>query len=116
MLAAKLEEGCQAEVKRPISCRLPVPLASFRQRLAPHADVVTEVKEEAVAPRDWNPNELVVMGIAFLAILGLTTLVIRLAGQNAGEYTMIVLWALLILVPLLLLGVKGRWFDRRKKP
>jgi len=65
---------------------------------------------------DWNPDQLVVMGIAMLAVLGLAMLLFYLVGQEGGEYVMIVLWALLIVVPLSLLGVKRKWFDGRKRP
>ena len=65
-------------------------------------------------PRDWNPDQLVVMGIAMLAVLGLAILLFHLIGQNAGEYAMMALWALLIVVPLSLLGAKRKWFDSRK--
>ena len=68
-----------------------------------------------MAPRDWNPDQLVVMGIAMLVVLGLAVLLFHLGGRYAGEYAMITLWALLILVPLSLLGVKQKWFDGRKR-
>ena len=51
-----------------------------------------------------------------IIVLGLAMLLFYLVGQYAGEYAMIALWALLILVPLSLFGVKWKWFDGRKKP
>ena len=56
------------------------------------------------------------MGIAMLAVLGLGMLLFHWLGDSAGEYAMMALWALLILVPVALLGARRRWFDSRKKP